>query len=174
MSRRVILVAIAVLATGCASTGARPRPFPVPGGPPAGATPPAAIPSGPPERTDLDGYAVSSTALALRGAPYQNGGDSPAGFDCSGFVRYVFARHGVSLPRDVRGQFDAGHQVAVEAVSPGDLVFFSTVSAGASHVGIAIGGDQFVHAPSSNGVVRVERFTSRYWSDRFVGARRPR
>jgi cell wall-associated NlpC family hydrolase len=57
-------------------------------------------------------------------------------------------------------------------VRPGDLLFFETVSRGASHVGLAIGGDQFVHAPSSRGVVRVERFTSSYWQPRFVGARR--
>ena len=57
-------------------------------------------------------------------------------------------------------------------MKPGDLVFFETVSRGASHVGLAIGGDEFVHAPSSTGVVRVERFTASYWASRWVGARR--
>ena len=57
-------------------------------------------------------------------------------------------------------------------IAPGDLIFFSTVAPGASHVAIALGGDEFVHAPSSTGVVRVERLASTYWSQRFVGARR--
>lgn len=96
----------------------------------------------------------------------------PSGFDCSGFTQYVFARHGVVLPREVREQFAAGTPVDPDEVVAGDLLFFSTTSAGATHVGIAIGGDQFVHAPSSTGVVRVERISGAYWSRRFLGARR--
>ena len=91
--------------------------------------------------------------------PYRNGGSDPSGFDCSGFVQWVFAQHGVPLPREVREQFRGGQKIDPRDVQPGDLVFFETVSRGASHVGVAIGGDQFVHAPSSRGVVRVERFT---------------
>jgi cell wall-associated NlpC family hydrolase len=119
-----------------------------------------------------DGYSISSTALSLRGAPYRNGGADPNGFDCSGFVKYVFEQFGIPLPRDVRRQFDVGADVQAATLAPGDLVFFTTVAPGASHVGIAVGGDQFVHAPSSNGVVRVERLSSDYWSSRFVGAKR--
>jgi cell wall-associated NlpC family hydrolase len=118
------------------------------------------------------GYSVAGTALALRGAPYRDGGSDPSGFDCSGFVRYVFSQHGVSVPRTVTDQFRAGHQVAGAQLEPGDLVFFATVAPGASHVGIAIGGDEFVHAPSGRGEVRVERMSAPYWSTRFVGARR--
>jgi len=110
--------------------------------------------------------------MMLRGVPYRNGGSDPSGFDCSGFVQWVFAQHGVLLPREVREQYGAGQKVALRDVQPGDLVFFQTVSRGASHVGVVIGGDQFVHAPSSTGVVRVERFTANYWATRFVGARR--
>jgi len=110
--------------------------------------------------------------MMLRGVPYRNGGSDPSGFDCSGFVQWVFAQHGVLLPREVREQYGAGQKVALRDVQPGDLVFFQTVSRGASHVGVVIGGDQFVHAPSSTGVVRVERFTANYWAKRFVGARR--
>jgi cell wall-associated NlpC family hydrolase len=110
--------------------------------------------------------------MKLRGIPYRNGGSDPSGFDCSGFVQWVFAQNGVRLPREVREQYDAGEKIDVRDVQPGDLLFFETVSRGASHVGVAIGGDQFVHAPSSQGVVRVERFTSTYWSSRFVGIRR--
>lgn len=125
-----------------------------------------------PRAESADGYSISSTALSLRGAPYRNGGSDPQGFDCSGLVHYVFTQHGVPMPRDVRQQFGVGQPVDPRALEPGDLVFFSTVAPGASHVGIAIGGDQFVHAPSGNGVVRVEHLSSRYWVDRFVGAKR--
>jgi cell wall-associated NlpC family hydrolase len=102
-----------------------------------------------------------------------NGGSEPErGFDCSGFVQWVFARHGLTLPREVRDQYDEGQRIARGDVQAGDLVFFHTVSRGASHVGIALGAGEFVHAPSSRGVVRVERYTSAYWSSRWVGARR--
>jgi cell wall-associated NlpC family hydrolase len=113
------------------------------------------------------------TALSLRGIPYLNGGSEPSrGFDCSGFVQWVFAQHGTALPREVRDQYDAGSTIKVKEVRAGDLVFFTTVSRGASHVGIALGDGEFVHAPSSRGVVRVERYTSGYWAGRWVGARR--
>jgi cell wall-associated NlpC family hydrolase len=111
-------------------------------------------------------------ALGYRGVPYRNGGSDPSGFDCSGFVQYVFKQVGALLPRQVFEQFQVGIEVGRDEVQPGDLVFFQTVSRGASHVGLAIGDGQFVHAPSSNGVVRVEALASRYWSSRFVGARR--
>ena len=107
-----------------------------------------------------------------RGVPYRNGGSDPSGFDCSGFVQWVFAQEGVTLPREVREQYQLGRNVDRRDVKPGDLVFFETVSHGASHVGIALGNDQFVHAPSSRGVVRVETYTSDYWKTRYVGARR--
>jgi cell wall-associated NlpC family hydrolase len=161
----------------CASTGATPRPFPMPAPAPAPAeagpaTPRAAVPAAPEIRTADDTYALVGTALELRGTPYRNGGASPSGFDCSGFTQYVFARYGVTLPREVREQFRVGKTVEPDQMRPGDLVFFTTTAPGASHVGIAIGGDAFVHAPSSTGVVRVERLGSRYWSPRFLGSRR--
>lgn len=146
--------------TGCASSGAKPRPFPVPGDPPA-------APYG-----AIDGYAVAGTALSLRGIPYRDGGSDPSGFDCSGLVWYVFAQHGVALPRTVGEQFRSGSRVRPAALQPGDLVFFTTTARRASHVGVAIGGDEFVHAPSGRGEVRVERIGSSYWAPRFVGARR--
>ena len=134
------------------------------------ATAPSDAPA--PDRNAIGSYSLVSTALDLRGVRYRNGGADPSGFDCSGFTQYVFARYGVALPRDVKHQFEAGKAVGPEALEPGDLVFFTTTGPGASHVGIAVGGDQFVHAPSSTGVVRVERLSSRYWSERFVGIRR--
>ena len=165
-----------------------PRPFPVPGGggttaipapaaPDAPAAPAAPVAPGAPDAPDApdapaDGYALSGTALSLRGAPYRDGGIDPSGFDCSGFVRYVYEQHGVAMPRQVRDQYRVGKKIDRDALEPGDLVFFSTVAPGASHVGIVIGGDQFVHAPSERGVVRVESLSQKYWSSRFVGARR--
>jgi cell wall-associated NlpC family hydrolase len=116
--------------------------------------------------------AVLETALSYRGVAYRNGGSDPNGFDCSGFVQWVFAQHGLRLPREVHDQYQLGASIDHDDVKPGDLVFFETVSRGASHVGIAVGGDQFVHAPSSRGVVRVENYASDYWKRRFVGARR--
>lgn len=191
MRRTTILILFAALATGCASSGTVPTPRPFPGAalPPArdpgvvargpeATEPPASAPARPgdeaPARPGPAPAAGSliETALMFRGTPYRNGGSDPTGFDCSGFVQWVFASHGLRLPREVRDQYTVGGRVDRDEVRPGDLVFFETVSRGASHVGIAIGNDQFVHAPSSRGVVRVESYTSSYWSRRWVGARR--
>ncbi|HXI28414.1 MAG TPA: C40 family peptidase [Vicinamibacterales bacterium] len=191
------VIALSVYATACASSGATPRPFPMPGAPtarrapataPAAPDDPAAAPAAPAtpsptptapapaaprgSRTAFDGYALAGTALALRGIPYRNGGSDPAGFDCSGFTQYVFAQHGVALPREVREQFHVGKSVRPDDLVAGDIVFFTTTDPGPSHVAIAIGGDEFVHAPSSAGVVRVEHLSSSYWAPRFIGARR--
>jgi cell wall-associated NlpC family hydrolase len=184
-SGALVLIAAATLTTACASTGAVPRPFPVPGTaapPPArAAIPPTSAGNAAPSGTGnagnvsgagLDTYALTGTAMALRGKRYRDGGNGPDGFDCSGFTQYVFGQHGLTLPRDVKNQFGIGRTVAPAEIAPGDLIFFSTVGPGASHVGIALGGDAFIHAPSSAGVVRVEHLTSAYWSQRFVGARR--
>ena len=171
--RLLIVVLAASVAAACATTGATPRPFPGPAAPaetPAAPPPPAAVP------LPQDLYAISGTALSLRGAPYKNGGDNPSGFDCSGFVWYVFDQHGVRLPRTVTEQFRTGARIEAIDLRPGDLVFFNTVNGAppnlATHVGISIGGEEFVHAPSTAGQVRVERLGSSYWAPRFVGARR--
>jgi len=176
-------LALAAGSAACASTGAVPKPFPMPGGsapapaaptdaapPPGAAAPTPAPPRGP--RSAIDGYALVGTALALRGTPYRDGGTDLSGFDCSGFTQYVFAQHGVALPREVRDQFRVGKSVKPEEVAAGDMIFFTTTAPGATHVAIAIGGDQFVHAPSSTGVVRIERIGSSYWAPRYLGARR--
>ena len=164
--RALPILLLAIVVSSCASSGAVPRPFPAP----RGAT--RAEPPSPASASRPGGYAVTGTALDLRGAPYREGGADPQGFDCSGFVRYVFGQHAVSMPRSVAEQARAGRAVEAGALEPGDLVFFSTVAPGPSHVGIAIGGDEFVHAPSGRGEVRVERLSAPYWSQRFVGARR--
>lgn len=168
------------LTGACASTGATPRPFPTPRPPAAtvptrnAPTPNATTPNAATANstTPAIAYSITSTALALRGAPYKDGGSDPSGFDCSGFVRYVFSQHGVTVPRTVSEQFRVGAPIGGAQLEPGDLVFFTTVSRGASHVGIALGGDEFIHAPSGAGEVRVERMSAGYWTARFVGARR--
>jgi cell wall-associated NlpC family hydrolase len=158
----------------CASGGlARPQPFPSPAGtaatPPVRAAEPAPAPA-PPAASPAP--TVVDTALSFRGTPYRNGGSDPKGFDCSGFTQWVFARYGVALPREVADQFKVGRKIKENDLEPGDLVFFHTVSRGASHVGIFVAGDRFVHAPSSKGVVRVESINSSYWAKRYLGARR--
>jgi len=167
--RCALLLLLMALATGCASGGAVPAPFPTPSPRP----PRLDLPSSP-EATlsPVDRPAVVGTALSLRGAPYRNGGSDPSGFDCSGFVAYVFAQQGLYMPRTVSEQYARGQPVGPDAVAPGDLVFFSTVAPCVSHVGIAISPYQFVHAPSSSGVVRVESLAASYWSSRLVGTRR--
>ena len=176
------MILAAACSGACASTGYRPQPFPLPGGEaaPVQPVPPPSAPEGQAPSSaapraaagGIDGYALAGTALSLRGAPYRNGGADPNGFDCSGFTQYVFSQHGLSLPREVREQYRVGKTIGPQDLAPGDILFFTTTDPGPSHVAIAIGGDQFVHAPSSTGVVRVERLSSSYWSPRFLGARR--
>jgi cell wall-associated NlpC family hydrolase len=174
----IVFVAAVAVSSACASHGRSgaaggpvPRPFPKPEPEtePVTALPPSAAPSRP-----LDGYGIAGTALSLRGTPYRSGGEDPTGFDCSGLVWFVFAQHGIDVPRTVSGQARLGEPVAASTLAPGDLVFFNTKGVGPTHVGIAIGGDEFVHAPNSSGAVRVERVGSSYWSSRLVDTRRLR
>ena len=169
--RNALVVLLTLTSAGCASTGATPRPFPTPG---AATTAPSEISTTATAPGALgDTYAIAGTALSFRGVRYRNGGADPGGFDCSWLVWYVFGQHGVSVPRTVLEQFTAGSPAA-DPLETGDLVFFSTVAPGPTHVGILIGGDEFVHAPSSAGQVRVERLSASYWASRYVGARRVR
>jgi cell wall-associated NlpC family hydrolase len=87
-------------------------------------------------------------------------------------VQYVFAQHGIALPRGVREQLQSGREVRLAGIERGDLIFFATGAKEPSHVGVAIGGDEFVHAPSARGVVRVEKFSAPYWARRIVAVRR--
>jgi len=110
--------------------------------------------------------------LSFQGTPYRAAGADPSGFDCSGLVQYVFWQHGVAMPRTVAEQFRAGRQVDDDGIQPGDLVFFRIGAGMVSHVGIAVGGGQFVHAPKERGTVRVESLAAPYWATRYAGARR--
>ena len=116
------------------------------------------------------------SAVALVGTPYRLGGQSPdTGFDCSGLVSYVAAQHGIALPRTAAQQYGAGRAVDRDDLAAGDLVFFSTIGPGATHVGIVIVTDdelKFVHAPADGASVRIERLSTSYWQRRWVGARR--
>jgi peptidoglycan DL-endopeptidase LytE len=185
------IAVIAGAAAGCATTGtARPSPFPGAPAPPSSApvtrrpaepreparepgkiNPGAAAPvaSSLPETSS----GILQTALGLRGIPYREAGTDPqSGFDCSGFVQYVFRQHHVSLPRTVAEQFVIGHRIPVPDLVAGDLVFFPTVRPGASHVGIALGDGTFVHARVSGGVIRIDRLNTPYWQSRVIGGTR--
>jgi cell wall-associated NlpC family hydrolase len=166
----IAFAGLLLLAAACASTGISPRPFPTPPGQPEAAAEPPALPL--PTASTGDGFTIAGTALRLQGAPYRLGGVTPSGFDCSGLVQYVFGLYGVALPRLVRDQFDIGGKVQLDSIRPGDLVFFVTEGRAVSHVGIAIGGDRFVHAPNARGVVRVDSLATGYWGEHVAGARR--
>ncbi len=117
---------------------------------------------------------ISIQAMSLVGTPYRYGGNTPdAGFDCSGLVRYVVARAAsVNLPRTTEAMGTRGSSLSRSEVASGDLVFFNTTGRANSHVGIYVGQNRFVHAPSSGGTVRLEDMSKPYWASRYNGARR--
>jgi cell wall-associated NlpC family hydrolase len=110
---------------------------------------------------------VVGIAMQYLGTPYVYGGASPGGFDCSGFVMYVFNQIGVSLPHNAAAQYGYGMPVSRDQLQPGDLVFFN----GLGHVGIYIGGGQMIHSPHTGDVVKISSLTGWYAST-YVGARR--
>jgi len=117
---------------------------------------------------------VLISALSLTGTKYKFGGSSPeTGFDCSGFVRYVFQQAAsLTLPHGARAISQLGQAVPLEQLQPGDLVFFNTLKTAFSHVGIYIGDNRFIHEPAAGGGVHVVNMGDEYWSKRFNGARR--
>ena len=118
--------------------------------------------------------AVLDRALSLRGTRYRAGGTSPeTGFDCSGFVGFLYRDIvGFQLPRSAHEIWRFGKAVERDDLRPGDLVFYNTMRRPYSHVGIYLGGNQFVHAPTAGGVVRVVNMNERYWATRWNGAKR--
>jgi cell wall-associated NlpC family hydrolase len=124
----------------------------------------AAIPPAPPSQYS------GAVGIAMRylGVPYVWGGGSPGGFDCSGFVSYVYAQLGVNLPHSSYSQYGYGVAVSKDQLEPGDLVFFD----GLGHVGIYIGGGQFVHAPHTGDVVKISSLGEAWYASTYVGARR--
>lgn len=114
-------------------------------------------------------------SFSFLGIRYLHGGDGPSdgGFDCSGLVKKVFSDAlGLNLPRTAAEMAKLGNSVNKEELKPGDLVFFNTMRRAFSHVGIYLGENRFVHAPSTGGVVRVESMDTAYWAKRFNGGRR--
>jgi cell wall-associated NlpC family hydrolase len=118
---------------------------------------------------------LAAFAMKLRDIRYRRGGRVPAtGFDCSGFVHYVFASAlGIDLPENSVSQFHAGMQIARDEMRTGDLVFFHIHGKRISHVGIYLGEGRFIHSPTTGQRVRVDRLDEHYWARRFAGAKRP-
>ena len=135
------------------------------------ATPPAT--EGLPTFTSRAGE-ILFRAMALLGTRYHRGGSSPdTGFDCSGFVGYLYREVlNLRLPRSAWEIWKHGDEVARDTLLPGDLVFFNTMRRPHSHVGVFIGDGKFIHAPASGGVVRTESLAERYWAKRWNGAKR--
>jgi len=111
---------------------------------------------------------VVGVAMQYLGVPYRWGGADPSGFDCSGFIMYVYAQVGVSLPHYTGAQWGMGVAVSQSDLQSGDLVFFN----GLGHAGIYIGGGQFVHAPHTGDVVKVSGMGDSWYASTYMGARR--
>ena len=121
-----------------------------------------------PSAPDRGHAAVMRHALKYVGVPYRWGGSTPAGFDCSGFVQYVYTRGGIALPRSVAAQYRVGAPVDRASLRPGDLVFFDRLR----HNGIYIGDGKFVHASSGDGRVSISRLDGDWFRHRWAGGRR--
>jgi murein DD-endopeptidase len=143
------LLCIAVSLSACASAPVRPV---------AGYTP-------------VIGEKAAKTAVAMIGRPYKYRGDSPEGFDCSGLVRYSYLSAGLEVPHGTRQLWEVTRPVGKKYLRKGDLLFFSE-SGKASHVGIFLGNDLFIHAPSTGGKVRKDRLSDPHWKKSFLEARR--
>ena len=146
---------VALMLVGCAGTHTKPSP--------ADASPSASAQSA---------VRAAEVALDQVGRPYRYGGNTPAGFDCSGLVTYSYAQVGVSVSRETRTLRSQAQPIRVAQLRSGDLLFFDQEGKKTSHVAIYLGDQRFVHAPSSGGRVRVDRLDSDYWARHFIEARR--
>ena len=119
----------------------------------------------------VTGKQIVSSAKQLKGIPYKFGGTTTKAFDCSGYVQYIFAKYKAKMPRLADAQALEGIFVLRKNLKEGDLVFFTTYEAGASHVGIYAGKDKFWHVSTSKGVI-LSSLSEPYWAQRYFGARR--
>jgi cell wall-associated NlpC family hydrolase len=116
---------------------------------------------------------VIKVAQSLLGTPYQYGGVTPKGFDCSGFIFYVYqTAAGVVLPRETQGLSQIGRPIDVSDLRPADIIYFKIDRSLSLHAGIYLGDGQFIHAPSSDGQVNIQSLATDYWKTRYQGARR--
>lgn len=122
------------------------------------------------ENTQDKAKQITDVAKSFIGVPYKFGGTTPSGFDCSGFVQYVFDKRKITLPRTADAQYKVGRVIIPKDLQQGDLVFFSTYEQGASHCGVYLEQGKFIHA-SSHGVM-ISRLDESYWRTRYLGARR--
>ena len=113
---------------------------------------------------------IINTATQYIGTPYRHGGATPSGFDCSGYVFYVYNKNGIQIPRSTAQQYTKGQKIPYKMAQPGDLLFFRINMNIISHVGIYVGNDTFVHAPSSGKHIRYDSIKNPYWKKRFCGA----
>ena len=111
---------------------------------------------------------VARRALRYRGVPYVWGGTTSAGFDCSGFTRYLYAQFGIQLPHSSYAQWNAGRHISRSELRPGDIVFF-----GLGHVGLWLGHGRFIHAPHTGATVSVASIDTAWYADSYIGAMRP-
>lgn len=125
-----------------------------------------------PETAGEAGAGIAQAAAQVVGAPYQFGGADLHGFDCSGLAVYAYERAGLEIPRTAQAQQEAARPVAIEALSPGDLVFFRIGSRHVNHVGIYAGGGRFIHAPHPGGAVSYGNLFGPYYRKHFVAAGR--
>jgi cell wall-associated NlpC family hydrolase len=163
--------------TQAASAGAAVVQVPAPAKPapkPAPAPAPKPAPAPAPEMAvGGGGGTIVGNAMKYVGYRYVFGGTSPAGFDCSGFVYYIHNRSGAPVGRGMWQQYNGGAHIAMNALMPGDTVFFAnTYMPGLSHDGIYVGGGQFVHASDESTGVTVSSLYSSYWQAHYVGATR--
>ncbi len=117
-----------------------------------------------------NGTRIVETAKRYLGVKYKYGGETPRGFDCSGFVMYVYRKNGITVPRTTREQYYAGKRIVLRNARPGDLVFFNTAgSKRFSHVGIYVGSNRFIHAPRTGKTVSYADMNLKYWKKRYIG-----
>lgn len=112
---------------------------------------------------------IVDTAKHYMGVRYKYGGESPSGFDCSGYVMYVYKKNGISLSRATVSQYKEGRKIPMSNARPADLVFFKTMGGRISHVGIYLGKGKFIHAPSTGKKVSVASMNNKYWRRKFAG-----